>query len=159
MMLAFALLVVTQSVRLVSSEQLAKRDLEHVASNFKQIFTNAYEELDTAFLQMVVQKEHEHVGVSMLQVGSTKKVGKVGAYKLDETHRVDLNAEPMLKEIQESDRTVQERIVAKADVRAVYRQAEHAERLVQLSKQEIKANDVQTARSALNGLKAALRHF
>lgn len=159
-MFCFALLVVIQSVRLVSSEQKAKRDLDNVAISFKELYTNVYHELDVAFLELTekVEKENED-GVSMLQIGSTNKVGKAGIYKLDETHQVNLNAEPVLSAIQESDMTVQERIKSKADVRAVFRQAEHAERLVQLSKQEIKAKNVESARITMNGLKAALRHF
>ena len=137
MQLLSLLVLAAESIHLVGPAQQFRSELKDVQSGFKDHFSRVVEELDASLVQL-----EQRVTVNAL----TKK-------------EMDMDESQHLARIQSSKMPLQERINAKAEWRAVYRQAAHTDRMYRRTIAEIQANEPVSARQSLNGLKAALRHF
>merc|ERR1719389_224501 len=125
-------------IHLVSPAQQFRNELKDVQNGFKDHFSNVVEELDASLVEL-----EQRVTVKK---ALTKK-------------DMDMDESKHLARIQSSKMSLQDRIDAKAEYRAVYRQAVHTDRMYRRTLAEIEAGSPVSARQSLNGLKAALRHF
>ena len=134
----FSLLVLAQGIHLVTPTHQFRDELKDVQHGFKDHFSRAVEELDASLVEL-----EQRVTV------------KAKLEKRD----MDMDESQHLARIQSSKMALQDRIAAKAEWRAVYRQAAHTDRMYRRTLAEIQAGEPVSARQSLNGLKAALRHF
>merc|ERR1719390_350698 len=138
MQLFSLLFLVAESIHLVGPAQQLRSELKDVSSGFKDHFSRVVEELDASLVEL-----EQRVTVKKTL---TKK-------------DMDMDESQHLARISSSKMSLQDRIDAKAEWRAVYRQAVHTERQYKRTLAEIQAGEPVSARQSLNGLKAALRHF